>query len=83
MIEATFGAEYELGDIDRKVVLSEGANWNFKDHSIANSTGIGNDEKAKLYTLGGEINTDPTDSIDGQLAIWDGIRNSFDRKSCR
>jgi len=78
MIEATFGAEYELGDVDRKITLPDGANWNFKDHSIANSTGIANDEKAKLYTLGGEINTDPTDSINGQLAIWEGIRNSFE-----
>lgn len=72
-MEATFGAEYELGDVDRTVELPEGALWNFKDHSIANSTGIANDEKAKLYTLGGEINTVPTASIQEQLAIWQGI----------
>lgn len=72
-MEATFGAEYELGDVNRLLDLPAGANWNFKDHSIANSTGIANDEKAKLYTLGGEINTDPTDSIEGQLKIWQSI----------
>ena len=73
MIEATFGAEYELGDVDRSIKLLKGANWNFKDHSIANSTGIANDEKARLYTLGGEINTEPTEDITGQLDIWRGI----------
>lgn len=72
-MEVTFGAEYELGDVDRTVELLPGANWNFKDHSIANSTGIANDEKAKLYTLGGEINSDPSADIDTQLAIWEGI----------
>lgn len=79
MMEATFGAEYELGDVDRTLELPEGALWNFKDHSIANSTGIANDEKAKLYTLGGEINTVPTSSIQEQLAIWERIANSQKR----
>jgi hypothetical protein len=79
MIEATFGAEYELGDVDRLIQLPSGAHWNFKDHSIANSTGIANDEKAKLYTLGGEINSDPTDTIEEQLAIWKGIVKSQER----
>jgi hypothetical protein len=79
MIEATYGAEYELGDVDRLVTLPGGANWNFKDHSIANSTGVANDEKAKLYTLGGEINTDPTDSIEGQLDIWNSLVKSLER----
>ena len=76
MIEATFGAEYELGDVNRLLELPAGANWNFKDHSIANSTGIANDEKAKLYTIGGEINSDPTSTIEGQLRIWESIRDS-------
>ena len=70
----TYGAEYELGDVDRTLDLLPGANWNFKDHSIANSTGIANDEKAKLYTIGGEINTDPTDTVEGQLDIFKGIK---------
>ena len=70
----TYGAEYELGDVDRTKDLLPGANWNFKDHSIASSTGIANDEKAKLYTIGGEINTNPTDSIEGQLSIFKGIK---------
>lgn len=70
----TYGAEYELGDVNRELDLLPGSNWNFKDHSIASSTGIANDEKAKLYTIGGEINTDPTDTIDGQLSIFSDIK---------
>jgi len=78
-MEATFGAEYELGDVDRTKLMPDGAAWNFKDHSIANSTGIANDEKAKLYTLGGEINTAPSSSIEEQLAIWKRIAASQTR----
>ena len=65
----TYGAEFEFADIRRDVGLPNGATWNTKDYSIVSSTGIANDPKVKLYNLGGEINTDPTDSIEEQVDV--------------
>ena len=65
----TYGAEFEFADIRRDVELPKGATWNTKDYSIVSSTGIANDPKGKLYNLGGEINTVPTDNIEEQVEI--------------
>ena len=65
----TYGAEFEFADIRRDKELPDGATWNTKDYSIVSSTGIANDPKGKLYKLGGEINTDPSDRIEEQVEI--------------
>lgn len=65
----TYGAEFEFADIRRDKELPTGATWNTKDYSIVSSTGIANDPKGKLYNLGGEINTEPTDNIQEQVDI--------------
>jgi hypothetical protein len=65
----TFGCEYEFGDIWR-TELPKGLSWNGKDYSIVSSTGIANDPKGKVYTRGGEINSDPTSTVEEQLAMF-------------
>ena len=65
----TYGAEFEFADIRRDSELPAGASWNKKDYSIVSSTGIANDPKGKLYNLGGEINTDPSVTIDEQVDV--------------
>jgi hypothetical protein len=67
---ATFGCEYEFGDIWR-TELPDGLTWNEKDYSIVSSTGIANDPKGRAYTRGGEINSVPTGTVEEQLAIFE------------
>lgn len=69
----TFGAEYEFGDIWRNRELPEGLQWNGKDYSIVSSTGIANDPKGLVYARGGEINSDPTATIEEQLEFFEKL----------
>ena len=66
----TYGMELEYADIRTDRELPEGLTWNDQDNSIVSSTGIANDPKRKLYKLGGEINSAPTDTIDGQVEMF-------------
>jgi hypothetical protein len=66
----TFGCEYEFGDIWRDRELPTGLAWNKKDYSIVSSTGIANDPKGLIYNRGGEINSDPTETIDEQVGFF-------------
>jgi len=66
----TFGCEYEFGDIWRNRDLPLGLQWNKKDYSIVSSTGIANDPKGVLYTRGGEINSEPTETVSEQLGFF-------------
>jgi hypothetical protein len=68
----TFGVEYEFGDVYH-TTLPQGLSWNKKDYSIVSSTGIANDPKGALYTRGGEINSDPTHSIGGQIDMFNDL----------
>jgi len=64
----TYGAELEWSDVDRRTPLPEElAVWDNEDQSIVNSDGMPNDPKMKKNVYGGEINTNPTDSIDQQI----------------
>lgn len=70
--KCTFGAEYEYGDCLRGLtLLPDGLSWNTKDYSIVSSTGIANDPKGELYVRGGEVNTAPTNSIPGQIELFE------------
>lgn len=69
MKNATYGAEYEFGDV-YLTNLPQGLSWNRKDYSIVSSTGIANDPKGKLYNRGGEINSAPTDNVGEQIAMF-------------
>ena len=69
----TFGAEYEFGDIWRNRELPSGLSWNTKDYSVVSSTGIANDPKGLVYSRGGEINSDPTGTIEEQLGFFEKL----------
>jgi hypothetical protein len=68
----TFGVEYEFGDIWR-CELPPGLTWNTADYSIVSSTGVANDPRGRAYKRGGEINSEPTDTIGGQLELFDKL----------
>lgn len=70
---ATFGAEHEFAQADRLKPLPEGYKWDDRDVTIVNSNGVANDPKGKLYAWGGEFNTPPTETIDGQLVALERI----------
>lgn len=66
----TYGMELEWADVDRHAVLPpELGSWNSKDYTIVNSDGHGNDPTGETWQWGGEINTVPTGTPEGQAAI--------------
>lgn len=73
----TFGAEHEWADIDRKRPLPKGYGWDDRDITIVNSNGIANDPKGVLYQFGGEINTPPTKSPEGQVECLNTLKGLF------
>ena len=73
----SYGVELEYGNCDRRVELTDGAQWNFLDNTCVSSTGIANDPQGKLYQFGGEINTRPTSTIDEQVAHIDLINKTL------
>lgn len=64
--QLTFGLELEWADVDRRATLPCGS-WSSQDYTIVNSDGHANDPTGEAWRYGGEINTDPTSTIDGQL----------------
>lgn len=66
----TFGAEHEWADwhtTDPARPLPPGYGRDRKDYTIVNSTGVANDPKDRLHQRGGEINTPPTSTLEGQV----------------
>lgn len=63
----TYGAEHEWADWDMRTELPKGYGRDTHDVTIVNSNGIANDPSGKTWHYGGEINTPPTDSIEGQI----------------
>lgn len=73
----TFGAEHELADWDTTRPLPPGYGRDRKDITIVNSTGVANDPKDRLHHHGGEINTPPTSSIEGQVACLRELQEQY------
>lgn len=75
MQEWTFGLELEFGDWPTSRELPAGLTMNFQECTQVNSTGIANDPTRdparRLYHWGGEANTAPTDTIDGQIGLFE------------
>jgi hypothetical protein len=70
----TFGTERELSDWPANELNTlPRFGRDKKDITIVNSTGIANDPSLKYYRIGGEINTPPTDNIDGQVECMQQI----------
>lgn len=74
----TYGCELEFADVDRFAKLPDGCTFDGKDHTIVNSNGIATDPKARTSTIGGEINTKATSTIDEQVSIISNVINSFE-----
>lgn len=74
---ASYGAEHEWADhpLDREP--PPGFGRDVKDITIVNSNGIANDPKGKAYRFGGEFNTPPTDSIEGQVGCLEQLRETY------
>lgn len=62
----TYGLELEWADVDRWAALPCGS-WSTQDYTIVNSDGHANDPAGAAWRYGGEINTTPTETIEGQL----------------
>jgi len=64
----TYGAEHEFGDWDTRYGLPLGFARS-PDYTIVNSNGVAAQPNPRVYPLGGEINTPPTASPDGQVEL--------------
>lgn len=63
----TYGAELELSDWPRHELLPvRGMGIDVRDTTMVNSDGVAVDPTGKLYHLGGEIQTAPTETPEGQ-----------------
>lgn len=69
----TFGVELELSDCRRDTPLPGASVWDRNDFTIVNSNGVANDPRGKVWPFGGEINTEPTDSIDSQVEVIERV----------
>lgn len=78
--EFSYGLEHEWADVDRSVQIpSEIGSWNLYEDTIVNSDGSCNDQLGDRGGRGGEINTVPTDTIDGQIDITKKLLEIFDK----
>lgn len=75
----TFGCEHELADWDASLLSKRlpGFGRDLKDYTIVNSNGVANDPSLRSYTFGGEINTPPSDTVQGQVDHLMSIRRAF------
>jgi hypothetical protein len=69
----TFGAEHELADWPWERPLLAGFGLDQHDITMVNSSGVANDPNGKVYFLGGEFNTPPTDTPEGQCELLEQL----------
>lgn len=72
----TVGLELELSDWNCKLPIPAGCTRS-PDYTIVNSNGIAAQPNIKHYAYGGEFNTPPTETIDGQLEIVDQLKDYY------
>jgi len=63
---ASYGAEHELIDWDVTTAMPSWLSWNRHDYTIVNSNGIANDPDGRWWPYGGEVNTEPTNTVEAQ-----------------
>lgn len=68
-----YGCEHELADWHQSIPLPYGFKTDERDVTMVNSNGIAVDPKRRLYHNGGEINTPPTGTIEGQCQCLEEI----------
>ena len=73
----SWGAEHEWADhpLGREVPKGFGRDRN--DVTIVNSNGIANDPKGVTYRWGGEFNTPPTNTIEGQVGCMQLLKETY------
>lgn len=74
---ASYGAEHEWADHPLDRDPPPGFGRDVKDITIVNSNGIANDPKGKFYRFGGEFNTPPTDTIEGQVGCLTQLKETY------
>lgn len=62
----TYGVEHEFGDVDRKTQLPEGMSWSGREFDIVSDCGLAIDPSGSAHTIGGEVNTPPSTTIEEQ-----------------
>ncbi|MCR4301828.1 MAG: hypothetical protein NUV51_09480 [Sulfuricaulis sp.] len=67
------GCELELSDVRRDTPLPGRSTWDRKDYTMVNSNGVANDPLGKTWPFGGEINVEPTGTIDDQINVIDAV----------
>ena len=70
----TYGAEHEWADWPLDRPLPQGYKRDVRDITIVNSNGIANDPTGRFYGFGGEINTPPTDTVEGQVGCMEELQ---------
>jgi hypothetical protein len=73
----SYGAEHEWADhpLDRDPPTGFGRD--VRDITMVNSNGVANDPKGVTYRWGGEFNTPPTDTIEGQLDCLQLLKDRY------
>lgn len=83
----TYGVEIEWGDVDRRLTIpGHLGKWEYSETDIVNSSKYGHvacDPLGIDPPYGGEINTFPTHTIDGQLNIYNQLYEFFVTNGCR
>lgn len=74
-ITLTWGAELEWSDYSRETPLPGRNVYDRQDVTIVNTNGVAADPLDVITSVGGEINTEPTDSIDEQVENFILLRN--------
>jgi len=73
----TYGAEHEWADWPMDRPLPPGFGTDTHDITIVNSTGVANDPKGRLHRFGGEFNTPPTPTIEGQIEAMLLLKSTY------
>lgn len=77
----TYGSEYEIADLDKRLNLPSSLSWDFKDVTVMNSNGVATDprkDKSRIVQYGGELNTKPCESIDELVSIFELLKNNYE-----
>lgn len=75
----TYGSEFEVADIDKRLPIPNGLTWDFKDTSVMNSNGVATDPRVdgkRIVQYGGELNTIPCSSIAELVGLFTSLKET-------
>ena len=73
----SYGMEIELASIDRRTSLPPTMSYSSTELDIVSHEYGAIDPSGKTHTIGGEVNSQPTDTIEGQVAIFEEMLAVF------